>query len=105
MTGNLLHEGRWNPRNEWKGFLDSSVIKPPKKMGRPRLSIVSTYPSNWRALSASSGALEVEVRSLRRAACHHCGSASVAGHGSDLQRIRDRACAHPTVLLWSQRRP
>jgi transposase len=50
------------------------------------------------------GVLEVEVRSSRRPACHHCGSVSVTGHGTNVRRIRDRACAYPTVLLWRQRR-
>ncbi len=52
----------------------------------------------------TDGVLEVEVRSLRRPACHHCGSVSVIGHGTNVRRIRDRACAYPTVLLWRQRR-
>ena len=51
-----------------------------------------------------NGVLEIEVRSTRRPACHHCGSVSVTGHGVNLRRIRDRACAYPTVLLWWQRR-
>ena len=51
-----------------------------------------------------NGVLEVEVRSSRRPACHHCGSVSVTGHGTNIRRIRDRACAYPTVLLWRQRR-
>lgn len=51
-----------------------------------------------------NGILEVEVRSSRRPACHHCGSVSVAGHGSNIRRIRDRSCAYPTVLVWRQRR-
>ena len=48
--------------------------------------------------------LEVSVRSSRRAACHHCGSVSVTGHGRNERRIRDRSCAYPCVLRWSQRR-
>ncbi|MCA1703103.1 MAG: ISL3 family transposase [Actinobacteria bacterium] len=48
--------------------------------------------------------LEVEVRSVRRPACHHCGSVDVIGHGRNERRIRDRACVYPTVLRWSQRR-
>lgn len=50
------------------------------------------------------GVLEVGVVSTRRPACHHCGSVAVIGHGSNERLIRDRACAHPTVLRWSQRR-
>jgi transposase len=52
----------------------------------------------------ANGVLEVEVRSSRRPACHHCGSVSVTEHGRNVRRIRDRACAYPTVLLWRQRR-
>lgn len=48
--------------------------------------------------------LEVQIRSSRRAACHHCGSVSVTGHGRNERRIRDRSCAYPCVLRWSQRR-
>lgn len=48
--------------------------------------------------------LEVSVRSSRRAACHHCGSVSVSGHGRNERRIRDRSCAFACVLRWSQRR-
>ena len=51
-----------------------------------------------------NGTLEVRVRSTRRPACHHCGSVSVTGHGCNERLIRDRACAHPCVLRWSQRR-
>ena len=51
-----------------------------------------------------NGTLEVSVRSTRRPACHHCGSVSVTGHGCNERLIRDRACAHPCVLRWSQRR-
>jgi transposase len=50
------------------------------------------------------GTLEVEVRSARNPACHHCGSLDVTGHQRILRRIRDRACGYPTVLLWHQRR-
>jgi transposase len=50
------------------------------------------------------GVLEVTVASTSRAACHHCGSVAVRGHGRNERRIRDRACAYPTVLRWSQRR-
>lgn len=52
----------------------------------------------------TDGVLEVEVSSARRPACHHCGSVAVTGHGTNVRRIRDRACAYPTVLLWRQRR-
>ena len=48
--------------------------------------------------------LEVSVRSSRRAACHHCGSVSVSGHGRNERRIRDRSYAYVCVLRWSQRR-
>jgi transposase len=51
-----------------------------------------------------NGTLEVSVSSVRRPACHHCGSVSVTGHGRNERLIRDRACAHPCVLRWSQRR-
>lgn len=50
------------------------------------------------------GVLEVAVVSTRRAACHHCGSVTVKGHGRYERRIRDRACSYPAVLRWSQRR-
>jgi transposase len=50
------------------------------------------------------GTLEVEVRSARAPACHHCGSLDVAGHQRNIRRIRDRSCAYPTMLLWHQRR-
>lgn len=50
------------------------------------------------------GVLEVGVASTKKAACHHCGSLAVRGHGRHERRIRDRACAYPTVLRWSQRR-
>ncbi len=52
----------------------------------------------------TDGVLEVEVRSTRRPACHHCGSVSVTGHGVNIRRVRDRAHAYPTVLVWHQRR-
>jgi transposase len=48
--------------------------------------------------------LEVRVRSTRRGACHHCGSVDVELHSINERRIRDRACAYPTVLRWAQRR-
>lgn len=48
--------------------------------------------------------LEVSVRSTTRPACHHCGSLSVTGHGRHERLVRDRACAYPCVLKWSQRR-
>jgi len=50
------------------------------------------------------GTLEVSVRSTWRPACPHCGSLSVTGHGRNERRVRDRACAYPCVLRWSQRR-
>lgn len=50
------------------------------------------------------GVLEVEVRSTFPAACFHCGSLAVVGHGRFVRRIRDRRCAYPTVLSWDQRR-
>jgi hypothetical protein len=49
------------------------------------------------------GTLEVEVRSARPPACHHCGSLDVAGHQRNIRRIRDRSCGYPTMLLWHQR--
>lgn len=48
--------------------------------------------------------LEVDISSIRTPACHHCGSLDVVGHGRNIRRIRDRSCAYPTVLMWSQRR-
>jgi transposase len=48
--------------------------------------------------------LEVEVRSTRRPACHHCGSLDVVIHATHERRIRDRACGYPTLLRWAQRR-
>lgn len=56
------------------------------------------------ATEVVEGVLEVQVRSTRRPACHHCGSVDVIGHGSNERRIRDRSCAFPTVLRWRQRR-
>ena len=50
------------------------------------------------------GVLEIEVASTLRAACHHCGSLDVVAHAANTRRIRDRACGHPVVLLWAQRR-
>jgi transposase len=51
-----------------------------------------------------NGTLEVEVRSVHRPVCHHCGSLDVSGHQRNIRRIRDRTCGYPTVLLWHQRR-
>lgn len=48
--------------------------------------------------------LEVELRSTRRPACHHCGSVDVSMHAVNERRVRDRACSYPTVLRWHQRR-
>jgi transposase len=50
------------------------------------------------------GGLEVHVRSTWPAACWHCGSTDVAGHGRNQRRLRDRSCGRPTVLVWHQRR-
>lgn len=50
------------------------------------------------------GALEVHVRSTFPAACWHCGSVDVTGHGRHQRRVRDRSCGQPTVLVWHQRR-
>lgn len=50
------------------------------------------------------GTVEVEVRSTRTPACHHCGSLDVGGHQRSIRRIRDRSCGYPAVLLWHQRR-
>ena len=50
------------------------------------------------------GVLEIEVRSTRRPACHHCGSLDVTDHATNERRIRDRSCAYPSVLRWRQRR-
>ena len=50
------------------------------------------------------GALEVHVRSTWPAACWHCGSTDVAGHGRNRRRVRDTSCGRPTVLVWHQRR-
>jgi len=50
------------------------------------------------------GVLEVEVRSTFPAACFHCGSMDVVGHGKTLRHVRDRTCAYPAVLIWHQRR-
>lgn len=38
-----------------------------------------------------NGSVEVQVRSARRPACHHCGSLDVSGHQRNIRRIRDRA--------------
>lgn len=43
------------------------------------------------------GTLEVEIRSTRRPACHHCGSLDVSMHAINKRRVRDRACGYPTV--------
>ncbi len=51
-----------------------------------------------------NGTLEVELRSTRRPACHHCGSLDVSMHAVNERRVRDRACGYPTVLRWHQRR-
>lgn len=48
--------------------------------------------------------LEVHVRSTFPAACTHCGSVAVTGHGWNLRRLRDRSRGCPTVLVWNQRR-
>lgn len=50
------------------------------------------------------GVLNIDVCSNRRPACHHCGSLDVTTHALNERHIRDRACAYPTVLRWSQRR-
>lgn len=50
------------------------------------------------------GALEVHVESSFPAACFHCGSVGVVGHGRCRRRIRDRSVGRPTVLVWHQRR-
>jgi transposase len=50
------------------------------------------------------GVLEVQVRSTRRPACHHCGSLVVTSHATNERRIRDRSCGYPAVLRWRQRR-
>jgi transposase len=50
------------------------------------------------------GRLEVEIRSTRRPACHHCGSLGVSLHAVNERRVRDHACRYPTVLRWHQRR-
>jgi transposase len=56
------------------------------------------------ATEVVNGALEVRVRSTFPAACRHCGSRSVIGHGRNERRLRDRSCGQPTVLVWHQRR-
>jgi transposase len=48
--------------------------------------------------------LEVRVHSTFPAACFHCGSTSVRGHGRFDRRLRDRSRGCPTVLVWRQRR-
>lgn len=50
------------------------------------------------------GVLEVGIRATTPACCYHCGSVDVVGHGRSVRRVRDRAAAYPTVLVWSQRR-
>ncbi|MGH8924122.1 MAG: transposase family protein [Acidimicrobiia bacterium] len=50
------------------------------------------------------GWLEVTIESTFPAACFHCGSSDVCGHGRHLRRVRDRSCGYPTVLVWRQRR-
>lgn len=52
----------------------------------------------------ADGVLEVHVRSTFTAACWHCGSLAVVGHGRCRRRVRDRSVGHPTVLVWHQRR-
>lgn len=50
------------------------------------------------------GVLEVAVRSTFPAACWHCGSVAVTGHGRHERRVRDCSRGYPTVLVWCQRR-
>jgi len=50
------------------------------------------------------GVLEVHVESSFPAACFHCGSVGVVGHGRCRRRVRDRSVGRPTVLVWHQRR-
>jgi transposase len=50
------------------------------------------------------GVVEVHVQSSFPAACFHCGSVAVVGHGRCRRRIRDRSVGRPTVLVWHQRR-
>jgi transposase len=50
------------------------------------------------------GVLEVHVESSFPAACFHCGSVAVVGHGRCRRRIRDRSVGRATVLVWHQRR-
>ena len=56
------------------------------------------------ASAVIDGHLEVSVSSTRPLVCHHCNSAAVVGHSRESRLIRDRACGHPTVLRWLQRR-
>jgi transposase len=56
------------------------------------------------ATEVVNGALEVRVRSTFPAACRHCGSTAVIGHGRNDRRLRDRSCGQPMVLVWHQRR-
>jgi transposase len=50
------------------------------------------------------GELEVHIQSLFPAACWHCGSVAVRGHGRCRRRLRDRSRGCPTTLIWHQRR-
>lgn len=50
------------------------------------------------------GVLEVHVQSTFPAACWHCGSVAVIGHGRHRRSLRDRSRGQPTVLVWHQRR-
>lgn len=50
------------------------------------------------------GELEVHVESSFPAACWHCGSVAVTGHGRCRRRLRDRSRGCPTTLVWHQRR-
>ena len=61
---------------------------------------------DFEVLSAAvaDGAVEVRVRSAFPAACPHCGSTAVAGHGRCERRLRDLPLGRPAVLVWEQRR-
>jgi transposase len=61
---------------------------------------------DFEVLSASvdGGVAELRVRSTFPAACPHCGSTAVAGHGRCERRVRDLPLGRPTVLVWEQRR-
>lgn len=50
------------------------------------------------------GQLEVSIVSTLPAACFHCGSIDVIGHGRFRRRVRDMSLGYPTLLIWSQRR-